>query len=169
MGAMHGTGVPSRKYLAPLAWLPGGWARDVAFTIDDRGSFGPVTPESKSAGATRIDGVISFHSANPSPVRTFWSKKSSAASSFMRLSKDGKQQLVCACNFSPVPRPGYRIGLPRAGRWRELVNTDSELYGGSGVGNLGGVTAEEKPWHDQPCSAEVTLPPLGVVWLVPEG
>jgi len=55
------------------------------------------------------------------------------------------------------------------GRWRELVNTDSELYGGSGVGNLGGVTAEDKPWHDQPCSAEVTLPPLGVVWLVPEG
>jgi len=49
------------------------------------------------------------------------------------------------------------------------ANTDSELYGGSGVGNLGGVTAEEKPWHDQPCSAEVTLPPLGVVWLVPEG
>ena len=87
----------------------------------------------------------------------------------MRLSKDGKRQLVCACNFSPVPRQGYRIGLPRAGRWRELVNTDSELYGGWGVGNLGGVTAEEKPWHDQPCSAEVTLPPLGVVWLVPEG
>ena len=88
-------------------------------------------------------------------------------SSFMRLSKDGKRQLVCACNFSPVPRQGYRIGLPRAGRWRELVNTDSELYGGSGVGNMGGVTAEEKPWHDQPYSAEVTLPPLGVVWLVP--
>ena len=60
------------------------------------------------------------------------------------------------------------LGLPRAGRWRELVNTDSELYGGSGVGNLGAVTAEAKSWNDQPFSAELTLPPLGVVWLVPE-
>jgi 1,4-alpha-glucan branching enzyme len=87
---------------------------------------------------------------------------------FMRLSEGGNRQLVCACNFSPVPRPDYRLGLPRAGRWRELVNTDSELYGGSGVGNMGGVTAQAKPWHDQPYSAEVTLPPLGVVWLVPD-
>jgi 1,4-alpha-glucan branching enzyme len=87
---------------------------------------------------------------------------------FMRLSEGGSRQLVCACNFSPVPRPDYRLGLPRAGRWRELVNTDSELYGGSGVGNMGGVTAQAKPWHDQLYSAEVTLPPLGVVWLVPD-
>ncbi len=87
---------------------------------------------------------------------------------FMRLSDGGARSLVCACNFSPVPRYGYRLGLPAAGRWRELVNTDSELYGGSGVGNLGGVVAEAKPWNDQPCSAEITLPPLGVVWLVPE-
>jgi 1,4-alpha-glucan branching enzyme len=87
---------------------------------------------------------------------------------FMRLSEGGNRQLVCACNFSPVPRLDYRLGLPRAGRWRELVNTDSELYGGSGVGNMGGVTAQAKPWHDQLYSAEVTLPPLGVVWLVPD-
>jgi 1,4-alpha-glucan branching enzyme len=86
---------------------------------------------------------------------------------FARLDGTGRQ-LVCVCNFSPVPRPDYRLGLPAAGRWRELVNTDSELYGGSGVGNLGGVVAEAKPWHDQPCSAEVSLPPLGVVWLVPD-
>jgi formimidoylglutamate deiminase len=57
-GATGTSSQATRKYLAPLAWLPGGWARDVAFTIDDRGSFGPVTPESKSAGATRIDGVM---------------------------------------------------------------------------------------------------------------
>ena len=87
---------------------------------------------------------------------------------FMRLSEGGNRQLVCVCNFSPLPRPGYRLGLPKAGRWRELVNTDSELYGGSGVGNMGGVTAQAKPWHDQLYSAEVTLPPLGVVWLVPD-
>ena len=66
-----------------------------------------------------------------------------------------------------MPRYGYRLGLPKGGTWPELLNTDSELYGGSGVGNLGGVQAEEKPWHDQPFSAEVTLPPLGVVWFQP--
>ncbi len=86
---------------------------------------------------------------------------------FMRLSADGGRQLVCVCNFSPVPRYGYRVGLPQKGDWTELLNTDSELYGGSGVGNLGVVKAEAKPWHDQPFSAEVTLPPLGVVWLAP--
>jgi len=75
--------------------------------------------------------------------------------------------VVCLLNLSALPRSGYRVGLPHAGRWQELVNTDSEFYGGSGVGNMGGVTAENKPWHDQPYSAELTLPPLGAVWLVP--
>jgi 1,4-alpha-glucan branching enzyme len=60
------------------------------------------------------------------------------------------------------------VGLPAPGAWREALNTDSEFYGGSGVGSMGTVTSEERPWHDQPFSAEVTLPPLGVVWLVPE-
>jgi 1,4-alpha-glucan branching enzyme len=57
--------------------------------------------------------------------------------------------------------------MPRAGRWREALNTDAPEYGGSGVGNLGAVEAEAVPWHDQPFSAELTLPPLGVVWLAP--
>ena len=87
---------------------------------------------------------------------------------FSRLSRDGKRLVVCACNFSPVVREGYRLGLPHAGRWVEVLNTDSGFYGGSGVGNLGGVMAEEGGWHDLPASASVTLPPLGVVWLVPE-
>jgi 1,4-alpha-glucan branching enzyme len=105
------------------------------------------------------------------PAGFRWLEPNDAAANvlaFMRLSRDGARQLVCVLNLSPVPRPGYRVGLPRGGRWRELVNTDSEFYGGSGVGNMGGVTAEDKPWHDQPHSAEVTLPPLGAVWLVPE-
>jgi 1,4-alpha-glucan branching enzyme len=87
---------------------------------------------------------------------------------FVRLSREGGRAVVCACNFSPVPREGYRLGLPRAGAWHELVNTDAARYGGSGLGN-GGVVAEDTPWHDQPFSAPVTLPPLAVVWLVPEG
>jgi 1,4-alpha-glucan branching enzyme len=75
---------------------------------------------------------------------------------------------VCVANLSPVPRPAYRLGLPRSGRWVEALNTDSSFYGGTDTGNLGGVDAEPVPWHGQPCSAEVTLPPLAVVWLVPE-
>jgi 1,4-alpha-glucan branching enzyme len=84
---------------------------------------------------------------------------------FARFSADGSRCLVCAGNFSPVPRHGYRIGLPRGGRWREVLNTDAAAYGGSNVLN-DVVDAEETPWHDQPFSAAVTLPPLGVVWLV---
>ena len=88
--------------------------------------------------------------------------------SFLRRSEDDEQVLVAACNFTPVPRHDYRIGLPRGGRWREAINTDAEVYGGSNVGNFGGVEAENVPWHGQPFSAELQLPPLGVVWLVPE-
>ena len=87
---------------------------------------------------------------------------------FARLDAAGEQPVVCVMNLSPVPRYDYRVGMPRCCRWRELVNTDSAYYGGSGVGNLGGVEAEAVPWHDQPFSALLTLPPLGAVWLVPE-
>jgi 1,4-alpha-glucan branching enzyme len=87
---------------------------------------------------------------------------------FARLSADGKRVAVAVANLAPVPRYDYRVGMPKAGRWREVVNTDSAMYGGSDVGNLGGVEARDEPWHGQPASAELALPPLGVVWLVPE-
>jgi 1,4-alpha-glucan branching enzyme len=74
---------------------------------------------------------------------------------------------VCIANLAPVPREGYRVGLPVAGEWTELLNTDSAYYGGTGVGNMGKVIAEETTWHDQPFSAVLTLPPLAVVWLQP--
>jgi 1,4-alpha-glucan branching enzyme len=87
---------------------------------------------------------------------------------FARFSATGERALVCICNLSPVVREQYRAGLPYGGRWREALNTDSEHYGGSNVGNYGGVEAEASPWQGQPFSAELTLPPLGVVWLRPE-
>jgi 1,4-alpha-glucan branching enzyme len=87
---------------------------------------------------------------------------------FGRVTQDGSGVIVCAANLSPVPRHGYRMGLPVSGRWREAMNTDADAYGGSGVGNMGGVDAEPVPWHGQAFSAELTLPPLGVLWLVPE-
>jgi 1,4-alpha-glucan branching enzyme len=87
---------------------------------------------------------------------------------FCRLSGGGKRALVCVANLSPVPREAYRVGMPHPGRWREVLNTDSAYFGGSDVGNLGGVEAVSKPWHDQPHSAELLLPPLSVLWLVAE-
>ena len=86
---------------------------------------------------------------------------------FARVSKDGERQVVCIANLAPVPREGYRVGLPVAGEWTELLNTDSAYYGGTGVGNMGKVIAEQTTWHDQPFSAVLTLPPLAVVWLQP--
>jgi 1,4-alpha-glucan branching enzyme len=86
---------------------------------------------------------------------------------WIRISRDGTRKLVCVANLSPVPRNRYRVGLPAAGSWVEVLNTDSSYYGGGGIGNLGAVEAEEEGWHGQPHSAELTLPPLGVVWLRP--
>ncbi len=87
---------------------------------------------------------------------------------FVRASGAVNRFVVCIANLSPVPRQGYRLGLPSEGRWRELLNTDSAAYGGGDVGNGSGVETEPISWHGQPQSAEVTLPPLGTVWLVPD-
>ncbi|HEY6276144.1 MAG TPA: 1,4-alpha-glucan branching protein GlgB [Streptosporangiaceae bacterium] len=87
--------------------------------------------------------------------------------SFLRLSGDGGA-LACVANFAGHAHDGYRVGLPRPGRWREVVNTDGYDYGGGGVGNLGAVEATAEPWHGQPASVSLSLPPLGVLWLVPD-
>jgi 1,4-alpha-glucan branching enzyme len=100
----------------------------------------------------------------------WWLEANDAASNvfaFARASRDGNRLLVCAANLSPVPRERYRIGFPHAGRWIEALNTDSARYGGSNAVNPDGIGAEPIPWHGQAASAEVMLPPLAVIWLVP--
>ena len=87
---------------------------------------------------------------------------------YLRRSADGGRLLACLVNFSPVVRHHWRLPLPVGGAWREVLNTDAEAYGGSGVGNGGGVKAEDEPLHGRAFSAGVTLPPLAAVWLVPE-
>jgi 1,4-alpha-glucan branching enzyme len=84
--------------------------------------------------------------------------------SFLRWGDDGSV-IAAVANFSPVPHEQYRLGLPFAGRWQELLNTDAEGYGGSGVGNLGWVEADGPSWHAQQSSACLRLPPLGTLWL----
>jgi 1,4-alpha-glucan branching enzyme len=104
------------------------------------------------------------------PAGFYWLEPNDADSNvmaFARTTRDGKRVMVFVTNLSPIPRQGYRLGLPRSGQWKEVLNTDSQFYGGSDVGNLGGITAEPVPWNQQPFSAEVTLPPLSALWLVP--
>jgi 1,4-alpha-glucan branching enzyme len=88
--------------------------------------------------------------------------------SFMRQTADGSKQVAVILNLTPVPRPNYRIGLPRAGRWREVLNSDAGIYGGGNTGNLGGVTAGNHPCHGQQHSVEFYLPPLSAVAFAPE-
>jgi 1,4-alpha-glucan branching enzyme len=85
---------------------------------------------------------------------------------WLRMGAPGDPAVAVAINFTSVPRHGYRIGLPAAGRWREILNTDATIYGGSGLGNLGGVIATETPCHGFPASAEITVPPLAAVYFV---
>jgi hypothetical protein len=80
----------------------------------------------------------------------------------------GGSVVACVANFAGGPHLTYRIGLPHAGRWREVINTDATAYGGSGVGNLGVIEAIPEPWHGRPASAVIAVPPLGVLWLAPE-
>jgi 1,4-alpha-glucan branching enzyme len=87
--------------------------------------------------------------------------------SWLRWSKEGEPVLVVG-NFTPVPREDYRIGVPVAGRWTELLNSDADLYAGSNYGNGGAAVTEEIPAHGQPLSLQLHLPPLGVLILKPE-
>ncbi len=87
---------------------------------------------------------------------------------FVRFDTHGHPGVACLANFAPVVRYDFRVGLPAPGAWREVLNTDSRYYGGSGQGNLGSVSTEAVAWHAWDQSALVTLPPLGVLWLAPE-
>jgi 1,4-alpha-glucan branching enzyme len=86
--------------------------------------------------------------------------------SFLRFGRQG-DVVACIANLTPVPQYGYRIGLPVAGGWDEVLNTDAAEFGGSGIGNQGYVMATEATWHGLPASVELTLPPLAVLWLAP--
>jgi 1,4-alpha-glucan branching enzyme len=89
--------------------------------------------------------------------------------SFLRLARGGGQTVMAVFNFTPVVRRNYRLGAPRGGYWRELLNSDAREYGGSGQGNLGGVEAVPVPLHGRSHSLTLTLPPLGAVLLKSEG
>ncbi len=87
--------------------------------------------------------------------------------SFIRKAKDPENHLVIVCNFTPVPRNNYRFGVPSLCFYKEILNSDSQIYWGSNMGNSGGVFSENLPWHKQPCSINITLPPLSVTIFKP--
>jgi 1,4-alpha-glucan branching enzyme len=84
--------------------------------------------------------------------------------SFIRKSKDTDEIILIACNCTPVPRYNYNVGVPRRGFWKEVLNSDAEMYGGSGCGNFGGIQAVKKPAHGRTHSLYLTLPPLGILF-----
>jgi len=97
-----------------------------------------------------------------------WIDCSDAQSSvlaFLRKPRAGGAALLVACNFTPIPRVNYVLGVPRGGYWREILNSDARDYGGAGWGNLGGVEAAPVAAHGQPCSLGLTLPPLSALYL----
>lgn len=97
-----------------------------------------------------------------------WVSADAAAESvlgFARVATEDEPMLLVAANLTPVPRPGYRMGVPADGEWVETLNSDAEIYGGGGMGNPDPRRAEETPWSGQPFSMELTLPPLSVVYL----
>ena len=91
--------------------------------------------------------------------------RESSVISFIRSGKNRAEVILAVCNFTPVPRPDYILGVPFGGRWSELLNSDAGCYGGSGTGNLGGVGSAEEPSHGFPHRVRLTLPPLGIVLL----
>jgi len=88
--------------------------------------------------------------------------------SFLRRGQNPNDQLLFVCNFTPVVRQNYRVGVPREGHWKEILNSDAPLYGGSGQGNFGGLSTVPLPIHGRPFSLNMTLPPLGIVIFRPE-
>jgi 1,4-alpha-glucan branching enzyme len=81
---------------------------------------------------------------------------------YLRKAKDPTDHLLVVCNFTPVPREGYRVGVPEHCHYAEVLNSDAGIYWGSNMGNRGGFPSEPTPWQGQPCSLNITLPPLAV-------
>lgn len=121
------------------------------------------------AGLHRTEPAL--HELDTAPQGFEWidaSDRAASVLSFLRKGRSSRPVLFVA-NFTPVPRHRYRVGVPVGGRWAELLNTDAEVYGGSGQGSYGGVEADEVPMHGRDRSLSLVLPPLAAVLLAPEG
>jgi 1,4-alpha-glucan branching enzyme len=91
-----------------------------------------------------------------------------SALAFLRLGSEGAPPVLAVFNFTPVTRSNYRVGVPRGGYWREILNSDALYYGGSGLGNQGGADSAPMPYEEYSHSLTLTLPPLAAVFFKPE-
>src|SRR5581483_148235 len=108
-----------------------------------------------------------LHELDADPAGFEWVDCNDTAASIVSLLRKGKREedvILVVCNFTPVPRVDYRVGVPFDGYWHELLNSDSADYAGSNMGNGGGRPAEEVPTHGRPYSVSLTLPPLAAVF-----
>ena len=116
-------------------------------------------------GLYRANGALHARDCEPEGYR--WivvDDKDQSVVAWLRFGEADDPVVAVVCNFTPVPREGYRLGLPAAGTWREIFNSDALAYGGSGLGNLGAVVAEATPAHGFPASAEILAPPLSTLY-----
>jgi 1,4-alpha-glucan branching enzyme len=117
---------------------------------------------------TRYRGEAALHELDCHPSGFSWVDCCDAEQSIVSLMRKGKapdRLVLIVCNFTPVPRHNYRVGVPRSGHWDEVLNSDAPLYGGSGQGNVGGVRTSPVAWHGQYQSLNLTLPPLAMLAL----
>jgi 1,4-alpha-glucan branching enzyme len=108
-----------------------------------------------------------LHELDCDPAGFQWvdaSDSDTSVVSFLRKGRSAEQVVLVACNFTPVPRHNYRLGVPRGGFWKEILNSDAREYGGSGQGNFGGLETAPIPSHGHLASLNLTLPPLGVAF-----
>ena len=114
--------------------------------------------------------IPAMHELDMSPEGFEWIDCCDTENSIVSLTRRSKskpdEQVVVVLNFTPLPRHNYQLGVPHGGHWREMLNSDATLYGGSGQGNMGGVDASPIPLHGRRWSVTVTVPPLGAVFLV---
>ncbi|MEH6772463.1 MAG: 1,4-alpha-glucan branching protein GlgB, partial [Cereibacter changlensis] len=116
-------------------------------------------------------GVPALHRQDCDPAGFEWVDAADAENSVLSFLRkaEGHPPVLVVCNLTPQVHHDYRIGVPQGGGWREILNTDAGLYGGSDVGNSGLLQAEDTSWHGRPASLRLTLPPLATVLLMPEG
>lgn len=113
----------------------------------------------------RSEPALHLNDCNPSGFEWIDCNDSDGSTiSFIRKGDSGDETILAVCNFTPVPRYNYRVGVPYGGSWKEILNSDAKEYGGSGHGNLGGVEASAVPLHNRRYSLTLTMPPLGIVF-----
>ena len=169
LGSM--TAQPGKKLLFMGAELAQGreWNHDAELDwglLDDPGHAGVSRWVADCNAAYRELGAL--HELDCDPAGFEWVLADAAEDSMLAFLRKGRHPhdvVLVVANHTPAPREHYRLGVPTDGFWREVLNSDAEAYGGSGWGNLGGVASEAVPFGGRPFSVDLTLPPLGVVFL----